>query len=347
MKTSHRSFALAELTHGLDVTIQGDPDCLVTGITPIQQAQPGHITFLSNPSYRKYLPNTQAAVVILSKENAKDCLVTAVISANPYYTYAKIAEFFDVFPNDSAGIHASTVIGKDCDIHPTVSIAANCVIGDQVKINKNVVIGPGCIIGDHSILDEAVRLDARVTIYHAVEIGKRTRISSGVVIGADGFGFAQQNNSWYKVPQLGGVKIGQDVDIGANTTIDRGALESTIIEDGVKLDNLIQIGHNVKIGAHTIVAGCTGIAGSTTIGKHCMIGGAACITGHITICDHVVITGTTGVSKSIHEPGMYTSGVIGAVPREEFVKNNARFYRLGQLMDRVKALELALNSREK
>lgn len=326
-----QQYTLAELIHGLDASIHGDPNCLISGVCPIQQAQPGRITFLTNALYRKYLPSTQAAAVILSKEDAASCPVNAIVTANPYYTYAKIAAFFEKPNVQRSGIHSSAVIGENCEIHPSVQIGPNCTIGNNVTIGENSI------------------LDANVTLYHGVIIGKRARIASGVVIGSDGFGFANQQGVWHKVPQLGSVEIGDDVDIGANTTIDRGALENTVIENGVKLDNLIQVGHNVKIGANTIIAGCTAIAGSTVIGKNCIIGGATCFAGHITVGDQIMLTGMTAVTKSLSEPGIYSSGIVGAVPNHEFRKNNARFHRLENLMQRVKDLEIALkevNKRE-
>ncbi len=338
------SYTLAELTKDLEVTLQGDENCLISGICPLQQSLPGHITFLTNSLYRKYLPTTKAAAVILSEADAAACSTNAVISRNPYFTYAKIADYFAVKPAIIAGIHPSVVLGADCEIDPSVSIGPHCVLGNGVRLGPDVVIGPGCIIGDACVIDEGSRLDARVTLYHQVTIGKRTMLSSGVVVGSDGFGFAKQQG-WHKVPQLGAVVIGDDVDIGANTTIDRGAVENTVLENGVKLDNLIQVGHNVRIGAHTIIAGCVAIAGSTVIGKNCMIGGATCIAGHLVICDSAMITGMSAVTKSIREPGVYSSGIVGVVPNEEFRKNNARFHRLGNLMQRVKALEANLLSR--
>lgn len=342
--TQKAQYKLADLINGLEVTVKGDPNCVISGVCPIQQSQPGYITFLNNPHYRKHLSTTQASAVILSAEDAEKCpeTVNAVISRNPYFTYSKIAAFFDHPATTSIGVHPTAVIDETAEIHPTASIGPYCVIGRGVKIAAHVVIHANCSIGDFSEIDEATQLDPQVKLYHHVKIGKRGRISSGVVIGGEGFGFANQKGVWHKVPQLGSVIIGDDVDIGANTTIDRGAIENTIIGNGVKLDNLIQIGHNVQIGDNTIIAGCAGIAGSTTIGKNCMIGGAACITGHITICDNTVITGMTGVSKSIKEPDMYASGVVGAVPYQEFARNNARFYRLENLMERVKTLETAL-----
>lgn len=345
MQSLHqRSFTLSELIKGLDVTIKGDASCLITGISPIQQAKPGHLTFLTNTSYRKYLSTTQASAVVLSEKDAETCSINAIVTTNPHFIYAKIAGFFEVIPNQTKGVHSSAVLGEEAEIDPSATIAAHCVIGRRVRLGANVVLGPGCVIEDDVTIDDDTILDARVTIYHHCVIGKRVRIASGVVIGSDGFGFANHQGSWHKVPQLGRVVIGDDVDIGSNTTIDRGAVEDTIIEQGVKLDNLIQIGHNVHIGAHTIIAGCVGIAGSTVIGKYCMIGGASCITGHITICDKVVITGMTGVNKSITEPGMYSAGVQGIVTYQEYLKNNARFHRLENLMQRVKTLEAEIEA---
>src|SRR3990167_2099379 len=339
---ANKQYTLSELTSGLEVTIKGDVNCIITGISILHQSQPGHISFLTNSLYRKHLATTQASAVILSEKDANACTVNAVICKNPYYIYAKIAEFFTTSHSFVPNIHPTAVIGSDTHIDPTAHIGAHCVIGDHVNIAARVVIGSNSTIGDFSIIGEASKLDARVTIYNKVMIGKRTHIASGAVIGSDGFGFANQNGVWHKVPQLGGVQIGNDVDIGANTTIDCGAVDHTIIEDGVKLDNLIQVGHNVKIGAHTIIAGCAGIAGSAVIGKHCMIGGAAMIQGHIHIADHVMITGNTGVNKSILESGVYSSGVIGVVTNQEFKKNNARFHRLENLTQRIKLLESSL-----
>lgn len=338
----NKTYKLEELVGGLEVTLRGDPHCLITGVGAINHSQPGQIVFLTNPLYKKYLATTQAAAVILSDADAVNYLGNAVICKNPHFVYAKIATYFSAPSKEKAGIHPTAVIGTDCQIDATATIGPHCVIGNQVKIGAGVIISAGCILEEGTDIGDASTLDARVTIYRGVKIGKRAHIKSGAVIGSDGFGFANQKGVWHRVPQLGSVEIGDDVDIGANTSIDRGAVENTVIESGVKLDNLIQIGHNVKIGAHTIVAGCVGIAGSTVIGKNCMIGGAAMIVGHITITDNVIVTGGTGVSKSILEPGTYSSGVVGVVTNHEFRKNNARFHRLENLMQRVKTLETAL-----
>lgn len=340
MTTSiNKQFKLADLVDGLDATITGKTDCLITGISAIQASQKGHITLLTNALYRKHLTTTQASAVILSESDAASCPVTAVISANPYYTYAKIAEFFSEPEQSTRGIDPSAKIGEGCHIPDSVLISSGCVLGKGVIIGENVFIGPNVVLGDFVTIGAETRIEGNVSIYHHVTIGQRTRLASGVVIGSDGFGFANHQGSWHKVPQLGGVMIGDDVDIGANTTIDRGAIENTIIEDGVKLDNLIQVGHNVKIGANTIIAGCVALAGSTVIGKNCMIGGATCFAGHLSVCDNTVITGMTAVTKSITESGMYSSGIVGAVPNHEFRKNNARFHRLENLLQRVKTLE--------
>ena len=338
-------YTLAELVEGLDVTIKGNPDCLIRGVCPIEKAQPDRITFLNTfltKRYRQYLPETTAGAVILTKDDADVCPVNAVICANPYFTYAKIAGRFRDQPTVTPGVHATAVLHEGAQVDPTASVGAYAVIGRHAKIGAHAVIGSHSVVGDNVTIGDESILDAHVIIYIGVKIGKRAHIASGVVIGADGFGYANHQGQWFNVPQLGSVDIGDDVDIGANTTIDRGALEDTVIGNGVKLDNQIQIGHNVKIGAHTIIAGCVGIAGSAEIGKYCMIGGGSLINGHITICDKVVIAGSTGVEKSIAEPGMYSSGVVGVVPFKEFMRSNARFHRLDAMADRIKALESTL-----
>lgn len=344
MQAKHNlQYKLADLINslddGLDVILKGDGDCLISGVATIQQAKPGQITFLANPSYKKYLSMTQASAVILSSKESELCSTGAIISSNPYFVYAKIAAFFAQEQFANYGIHPTASCSPSANIADSASIGANVVIGNYVNIADHVTIGPGCVLGDYVEIGEHTVLSANVTLGHKVKIGKRTSIASGAVIGSDGFGFANQNNKWHKVPQLGSVSIGDDVDIGANTTIDRGAMEDTVIENGVKLDNLIQVGHNVQIGENTIIAGCTAIAGSTIIGKNCMIGGSVCFAGHMTIQDHVMITGMTAVTKSIRESGIYSSGIVGAVPNHEFRKNNARFHRLENLMQKVKKLE--------
>lgn len=341
-RETKRNYTLAELAKNLDVVIQGDPHCLIEGVCTIQQAKAGRIAFLNNPLYKKYLPTTAASAVILLSDDVEACPVNALVSRDPYYTYTQIAAFFDDRPKVKKEIHPTSIIGQHCHIDPTVSIGANCVIGDNVTLAAGVVIEAGCIIGDFSVVDENSHIHANVTLYHKIQIGKRVLIASGTVIGSDGFGIAKHKGVWHKVPQLGRVVIEDDVEIGANCTIDRGAIEDTIIEKGAKLDNLIQIGHNVQIGEYTAIAGCVGISGSTVIGKNCLIGGGSGFAGHLTIADNVVITGMTAVTKSIRVPGIYSSGVGGLLTNLEWRKNSARLHRLDQLTERVKSLETAL-----
>lgn len=339
------TYTLAELTKGLDVVIQGDPECQIRGVATLNQAQPGELAFLSNPLYKKYLPVTQASAVILSPDAAEHCLVNAIISKNPYFVYARVASVFERKPKPVTGLHSSVVMGENCSIDPSASIGPHVCLGNGVKIAANVVIGPGCVIGDFCELGEDTQLHARVTLYHEVLIGKRVVIASGAVLGSDGFGFSKHQGVWHKVPQIGRVVVEDEVEIGANCAIDRGAIEDTVIGKGVKLDNLIQIGHNVRIGDHTAVAGCVGVAGSAIIGKHCMIGGGAGIGGHTVITDNVAVTGMTAVTKSIREPGIYSSGVGGLVTNQEWRKHSARVHQLGRLVERIKNLEEALKTR--
>lgn len=341
-----KQYTLAELTKGLDVTIQGDPNCIVHGVCTIQQSQPGCITFLVNPVYKKYLATTQASAIILAAGDAADCQINAIIARDPYFAYAKIAAYFDCRPQLEPGIHPSVVIGTDCSIDPSVRIGPHCVIGNGVILKKNTVIGPGCYLGEGVEIGESARLDANVTLYHQVKLGNRVIIASGTVVGSDGFGIAKHQGIWHKVPQLGRVIIEDDVEIGANCAIDRGAIDDTVIEKGVKLDNLIQIGHNVRVGESTAIAGCAAIAGSASIGKNCLIGGKAGIGGHLSIADNVAITGASAITKTIREPGIYSSGVGGVVTNAEWRKNSARLHRLESLMQRVKALEAAIQEIE-
>lgn len=321
------SYVLADIAKNLGLDFSGPSDLKVTGIASLADARPGQISFLENPKYKKYLQQTQASAVIVSKENAALCKIPVLISPNPYLTFAKVAQLFDTRPLPQIGIHATAIVGQDCKIHPKARIGAYCVIGD------------GSVIGADSCLWP------HVTIYDGTQIGERTIIHSGAVIGSDGFGNARDGARWFKVPQLGRVVIGNDVEIGANTTIDRGALDDTIIEDGVRLDNQIQVAHNVKIGAHTAIASGTAIAGSTTIGKHCLIAGGAGIGGHIQIADQTIITGMTNVSKNITEPGIYSSATI-AQKNLEWRKMTVHLRHLDELFERVKQLEALVEKKD-
>jgi UDP-3-O-[3-hydroxymyristoyl] glucosamine N-acyltransferase len=340
---SRKKYTLHELANFLAAEFRGDSDCVITGIGAIVSAKPQQITFLNDSLYKSYLASTKAAAVIVKSEDITDKdLGNFIIVSDPYLAYAKISILFDDTPPMPIGIHPTAIIGDDCEVADDVCVGPFCVIGRKVKIGKGTRIEAGCVVGDETEIGEKSRLYANVTLYHKVKIGKYVLLHSGVVVGSDGFGNANERGIWHKIYQLGTVIIGDDVEIGANTTIDRGAINDTIIEDGVRIDNQVQIGHNVHIGAHTAIAGCVGIAGSTKIGRHCMIGGGAGIIGHIEIADRVIITGMTSVGKSITEPGgVYASG-IPATPHRAWWRTLARLMNLEELTHRVKILEKKL-----
>ncbi|MBS0358539.1 MAG: UDP-3-O-(3-hydroxymyristoyl)glucosamine N-acyltransferase [Proteobacteria bacterium] len=336
---------LSELAHYLHAELKGDGACIISGIAPLHSAKNGDIAFLDNPRYRKYLSTTEASAVIVSSAFSEKCVSNALIVEDPYYAYAKVAELFDRAPKPKSGIHPTALIAPDAQIASSASIGPYAVIESGVVIGSGAVIGAHCAIGENVHIGENTRLWSHVTVYYDVTIGNRVNIHSGVVIGADGFGIANHKGKWLKVPQLGSVLIADDVDIGANTTIDRGAITNTIIGEGVKLDNQIQIGHNVEIGAHTAIAGCVGIAGSTKIGKYCLIGGGSCIAGHLEIADKVVITGMSGISSSLTESGMYSSGVNVQLT-SLWRRNVARFHQLDDMAKRILILEKLVKNTE-
>lgn len=340
MSISTRQASLKELAQLVDAGFHGDPDTQVSGIATLEHAQPGDLSFFSNRKYHKYLSSTEASVVILKPDDLQQCpaSASAIVTDDPYLSYAKIASWLTADNHHSAAVQSTAVIGQGCSLGENVTLGANVVIGQNCSIADNVVLDAGCVIADGVSIAENSHLYPNVSIYYNVRIGKNAIIHSGVVIGSDGFGIANDKGQWIKVPQLGSVVIGDNVEIGSNTTIDRGAIEDTIIENGVKLDNLIQVAHNVHIGEHTAIAGCVGIAGSTSIGRHCAIGGGAGILGHLTITDHVHITATSLVTKSISKPGVYSSGT----PLQEnaqWHKNFARFKQLDSMARRLTELQ--------
>jgi UDP-3-O-[3-hydroxymyristoyl] glucosamine N-acyltransferase len=329
---------LAELAVRFGCVLQGDPAVRVLKVATLQNAGPDALTFLANAKYARHLATTRAGAVVLDPRLADGCPVPALLSSNPYATYARIAAELHPPPAVAPGIHPRAVVDPSANVDPTASVGPNAVVEAGVRIGPRAVIGPGCILMRDVIVGADTRLSATVTLCVAVVIGQRCLVHPGVVIGADGFGLAPEDGRWVKVPQTGSVKIGDDVEIGANTTIDRGAIEDTVLEEGVKLDNQIQVGHNVRIGAHTAIAACTGISGSTTIGRRCLIAGQVGITGHLSICDDVVITGKTMVSSSIEKPGMYSGG-FPADDAATFRRNAARFRQLDSLAKRLQRLE--------
>ena len=327
--------SLGELAVRFGCTLKGDPDLRVSRVATLENADGASVTFLANPRYRRYLGRTKAGVVVLDPALADACPVSALLAKNPYATYARIATLLHPAPLVMPGRHATAVIEESAQIDATAAVGPHVVIGTRAKIGARSVIGPGCVVLDDASIGDDTRLTANVTICQGVVLGDRCVLHPGVVIGADGFGLAPDQGEWLKVPQMGAVRIGNDVEIGASTTIDRGAIEDTVIGDGVKLDNQIQIGHNARIGEHTVIAGSAGISGSAVIGRRCMIGGQVGIAGHLTICDDVVITGQSLVSSSIRKPGYYSS----ALPVDEstrFRKNAARFRGLDEFVREVR-----------
>ena len=291
------------------LALRGEPELKVSRVATLSHADPGAVSFLANPRYRKQMEATRATAVLVGPEDAAGCPVAALIDPNPYLQYARIAELLHPQAPDVPGIHPTAVVSPSARVAASASIGPLTVIEDEVDIGERVFVGPGSIVQRGAHVGAGSRLISRVNVCARVHIGRRCILHAGAVVGADGFGFAPDAGTWVKVPQVGSVRIGDDVEIGANTTIDRGAIDDTVVEHGVKLDNQIQVGHNVTIGAHTAIAGCVGISGSTTIGRRCMIGGGVGIAGHLTIADDVVVTGCSLVSASIRNPGSYSSGM--------------------------------------
>jgi UDP-3-O-[3-hydroxymyristoyl] glucosamine N-acyltransferase len=332
------TMTLGQLAEALGATLQGPEALQITGLATLQEAGPGQLSFLANPQYRKYLDNSQAAAVLLKAADAEGFAGNALIVPDPYLAYARISHLFDPKPKAEAGIHPSAVVAEDAQVDASASIGPFAVIESGARIGANVSIGAHCVIGARCVVGEGGWLAPRVTLYHDVTIGKRVVIQSGAVIGGEGFGFANEKGVWRKIAQIGGVTLGDDVEIGVNTAVDRGALSDTRIADGVKLDNQIQIAHNVQIGEHTAMAACVGISGSTRIGKHCTIAGGVGMVGHIDVCDNVFVSGMTMVTRSITEPGAYSSGTA-MQPLADWRKSAARIRQLDDMAKRLQQLE--------
>ncbi|WP_241646809.1 UDP-3-O-(3-hydroxymyristoyl)glucosamine N-acyltransferase [Rosenbergiella metrosideri] len=332
------SIRLAELARQLDATVHGDGDIAISGIASMQSAGADQITFLANSRYREQLSQCNAAAVVLTEADLEFCQSAALVVKNPYLTYAKLAQILDTTPQPAENIAPSAVIASDASLGNNVSIGANAVIESGVVLGDNVVIGPGCFVGKKTTIGANTRLWANVSIYHEIKIGSNCLIQSGTVIGADGFGYANDRGNWIKIPQIGTVVIGDRVEIGACTTIDRGALDNTQIGNGVIIDNQCQIAHNVIIGDNTAVAGGVIMAGSLKIGRYCMIGGASVINGHMEICDKVTVTGMGMVMRPITEPGIYSSG-IPLQSNKQWRKTAALVMNINEINKRLKTLE--------
>jgi UDP-3-O-[3-hydroxymyristoyl] glucosamine N-acyltransferase len=333
-----RAHRLSEIVAKLGGELVGAPDVEIRRMATLENAGPGDLAFVTNPKYLDRLKGTRASAVILAKTQKQATQLPRILCDDPYVYYARAAQLLNPDEHPAPGVHPQAVVEAGAQVAASAAVGPFCHVARGARLGERVVLAPGCVVGEDAQIGEDGRLGPSVAIYARSVIGKRVLIHAGAVIGADGFGLAPQGGRWIKIPQTGRVVIGDDVEIGANTTIDRGALDDTVIEDGVKLDNQIQIGHNVRIGAHTAMAACAGVAGSTRIGKHCAIGGAARIMGHIEIADHVTVTATTFVTKSIRTPGIYTA-VLPAEPGREWAKTIAHLRSLGRLSQRVRELE--------
>nr|VFK00660.1 MAG: UDP-3-O-[3-hydroxymyristoyl] glucosamine N-acyltransferase [Candidatus Kentron sp. H]VFK00673.1 MAG: UDP-3-O-[3-hydroxymyristoyl] glucosamine N-acyltransferase [Candidatus Kentron sp. H]VFK03908.1 MAG: UDP-3-O-[3-hydroxymyristoyl] glucosamine N-acyltransferase [Candidatus Kentron sp. H] len=332
------SISLGRLADILGAELHGDRNCLINRVGTLQCASSGAISFLANRRYRVYLPATRASAVILSSADLSECPVFSLVLENPYLGYARTAALLNPSLLPSCSVHSSAWVSPKAVVHETAWIGPQAVIEEGASVGREAYIGAGCTVEPGVIIGDYSQLMANVTLCRDVVVGKRVLIHPGVVIGSDGFGIANDKGMWVKVPQLGTVRIGDDVEIGANTTIDRGALEDTVLEDGVKIDNQVQVGHNVFIGAHTAIAGCVAIAGSVRIGKQCIIGGSTAIAGHLEIADNVYLTGASQVTKAISKSGVYSSWI----PVQESLvwrKNVARLHQLDEIARRIKALE--------
>ena len=346
MAAANSKNSLADLSARFELELRGDPDHLVDGVGTLGTGGPNQVSFLANRAYRKELPATKTGVVILKASDADACPTHCLVADDPYLSFARIAALFDPRPTGKPGIHPTAAVAESADIGDNASIGPHVVIGENCSIGAGSTIGPGTVLEDTCSLGPDCRLYANVSLGFGVKLGARVIVHPGAVIGADGFGIAFAGDHWEKVPQLGSVRIGDDCEIGANTCIDRGAIDDTVLEEDVRLDNLVQIAHNVRIGAHSALAGQVGIAGSTKIGRYCLIAGASGVSGHIEIADRTTVAATSAVFRSITEPGGTWSAQMAARPIREWQKNYARLHKLDELARRLIKLERALGKSE-
>lgn len=340
------TYTLEQIAQHLGAELLGDPSTPIDAVATLESAGDRQVAFLSNSKYRKQLHDCKAAAVIVSPDDAEYCPNAALIMKNPYLGFAKVAQLLDTSPKPAeTGIHPTAVVDASATIGEGVCIGANTVIEAGASVGDGTVIGAQCYVGHNATVGSNCFLWASVRIYHGVKIGNGCRFQSGAVIGSDGFGYANDKGQWVRIPQLGSVRIEDNVEIGANSCVDRGALDDTVIETGVIIDNLCQIAHNVHIGAHTAFAGQSSSAGSTKVGKYCIIGGATGLNGHIEIGDHVHFTGQSMVVKGFKEPGVYSSG-IPAMSNRDWRKNAARFSKLDEMHKKLRQLEKQISAIE-
>ena len=329
-RPSHRA---ADLAERFALRLHGDGAVVLDGVATLANAGPAKLAFLANPRYRAQLAQTGAGAVVMRAADAEGYAGTALLADDPYPAFAKLAAEFETRTAPEPGVHPSAVVAADAIVDPSAQVGPFVAIGARSRIGAGATLGPGCVVGEDCVVGEGCELVARVTLVKRVRLGKRVLVHPGAVLGADGFGLAMDAGRWLKVPQLGGVVIGDDCEIGANTSIDRGAIEDTVLEEDVRLDNQIQVGHNARIGAHTALAGCAAVAGSARIGRYCLIGGGAGVLGHLEVCDRVVVTAMSLVTHSIREPGEYSSGTP-LMPNRDWRRSAARFKRLDRLFRR-------------
>jgi UDP-3-O-[3-hydroxymyristoyl] glucosamine N-acyltransferase len=340
------SYSLREIAAQLGGEVLGDGEVTVSRMASLASAKAGDLSFLSDSKYRSLLVTTGASAIIVGNEARDATSLPRIVTENPYAYFARVSSLLNPVMAVERGVHATAVIDPTASVPESVSIAAHCYVGRHARIGENVVIGPGSVIGDYVHIGDNSCLHANVTIYAGCELGKNCVLSSGVVIGADGFGYAEADGKWVKIPQVGRVIIADDVEIGVNTAIDRGALDDTVIEEGVKLDNLIQIGHNCRIGAHSVIAGCVGIAGSARIGRHCRIGGAAMILGHLEIADGVTISPGSMITRSLAKADTYTA-LMPFQSHDKWLKTAAHLRHLDDMWTRLAQMENELEALKK
>ena len=329
---------LGQIATRFGCELVGDPDVDISSVATLAGAGTGAISFYANTAYADSLRNTTASAVVLKAADLELCPASALLHDNPYLLYARIADVLYPDPEFVPGVHALAVVASSATVDPGARIEAHAVIEEEANVAAGASVGPGAVVGRRCSIGEGTRLLANVTLVQDVHIGKRCIVHPGAVIGSDGFGNAMSESGWVKVKQVGGVRIGDDVEIGSNTTIDRGAIGDTEIEDGVRLDNLVMIAHNVRVGAHTAMAGMTGIAGSTTIGRRCLFAGQSGTVGHIDVCDDVVVGAKSYLSKDVTEPGVY-SGSFPAEKDKTWKQKAARFRRIDDMFRRIGKLE--------
>lgn len=333
----NKNYTLGEIAEHLELPLTGDASCEIHGLGTLSNATPEQLSFLSNTAYIDQLDNCRAAAVILSPTLQSRWQGNALLTEQPYVAFARASALFVDNRNSDSGIHSTAIVDPTAEIDASASIGAYSVIAAGVRVAPNVTIGARCSVGADCVLGEGSHLQDAVTLYHGVKLGKRVAIHSGAIIGADGFGYAFDGKQSIKIHQLGAVRIGDDVEIGAGTTIDRGAIDDTVIEHGVKIDNQVQIGHNCHIGEHTVICGCTAIAGSAQIGKYCVLGGASGVVGHLRIADGVQVSAMSLVDREIKEAGVYSSGT-GFMPTTQWKRNTVRFRQLDEMARRLKEL---------